>query len=90
MNMALNSGKCLPEGLMVQSVEMIEDTVVFHARSVRASNRCPQCTRPSQRRHGRYQRTLLDLPAHGRKVRIDLTVRRYRCVTEGCRVRTFS
>lgn len=32
----------------------------------------------------------MDLPAHGRRVRIDLTVRRFRCDGQGCSGRTFS
>lgn len=47
MNILLFSGECLSEGLTLQSVEVVEDTVIFHAHSVRASNRCPHCGRPS-------------------------------------------
>lgn len=90
MILTMSSGKCLSEGLMVQRVEGVGDTAIFHAHVARTSNRCPQCARPSRQRHGQYRLTLLDLPAHGKKVRLDLTVRRYRCATEGCRVQTFS
>lgn len=40
--------------------------------------------------HSRYQRWLGDLPAHGRKVRIRLTVRRFRCATPGCGTEIFA
>ena len=45
---------------------------------------CPDCGEPSSRMHIRYARSLSDLPAHGRLVRIALTVRRFRCGNERC------
>ena len=38
----------------------------------------------SRRVHSRYARSLSDLPAHGRRVRIALTVRRFRCGNDVC------
>jgi len=45
---------------------------------------CPDCGELSSRIHSRYARSLSDLPAHGRRVRIALTVRRFRCGNERC------
>lgn len=48
------------------------------------------CERPSARVHSRYERYLDDLPAHGRRVRIRLQVRRFRCHGEGCSRKIFA
>jgi len=40
--------------------------------------------------HSRYERHLDDLPAHGRRVRIRLQVRRYRCRDENCSRKIFA
>lgn len=50
----------------------------------------PSCATPSRRVHGRYERTLLDLPAAGREVLVRLRVRRFRCATPVCPVKTFT
>lgn len=42
------------------------------------------CGRLSTQVQSRYERCLNDLPAHGRRVRIQLQVRRFRCRDEGC------
>src|SRR5262249_8840574 len=54
-----------------------------------ASAPCPACGHRSERVHGQYVRTLRDLPAWGRPVRVRLRVRRFVCRTEGCARRTF-
>ena len=60
------------------------------ARSGSIAAACPQCGRPSRQVHSRYRRRLADLPAHGREVRILLTVRRFRCRTKHCRAEIFA
>lgn len=48
------------------------------------------CGAVSSRVHGRYRRTLQDVPAGGRQVLIALTVRRLVCRNPSCAVRTFA
>ncbi|MCC7049384.1 MAG: transposase family protein [Alphaproteobacteria bacterium] len=43
-----------------------------------------------QRVHSWYRRGVADLPAHGRCVRINLEVRRFRCGNSGCRGKIFA
>ena len=50
---------------------------------------CPECGAVSGRIHSRYRRRLVDLPAHGRIVEINVETRRFRCVGIGCRRRIF-
>jgi transposase len=74
----------LPDGLVVEKVEHTGDTLVAVARSPSRTSSCPVCGRTSTQVHSRYERCLSDLPAHGRWVRIQLQVRRFRCRHEGC------
>ncbi len=74
----------LPPGLIVEQVQMGDGTVAAAARSGEARSRCPDCGIPSGRVHSRYVRSVSDLPAHGKLVRIALTVRRFRCGTGSC------
>ncbi|MCX5394924.1 ISL3 family transposase [Streptomyces sp. NBC_00094] len=46
--------------------------------------RCPACMMPSWRVHGRYLRRLADAPVGGAPVAIELTVRRFKCLTARC------
>jgi transposase len=45
---------------------------------------CPGCKTPSRRIHGRYLRTLADLPCQGRRVILRPHVRRFRCTNAAC------
>ncbi len=45
---------------------------------------CPDCQQWSPSIHSRYVRYLSDLPWGGVAVRIELQVRRFRCITPGC------
>jgi transposase len=77
-------------GCRVLSIEVgHEASVVMHVRGCRCPGRCPDCGTPSAARHGSYQRHPADLPSLGRAVRLDLTVRRLRCLNLLCPRRTF-
>lgn len=67
-----------------------EAGVVMRVRGRRCAGRCPPgCGTPSASSHGSYQRHPADLPSLGRAVRLDLTVRRLRCLNPSCPRRTF-
>ncbi len=65
-----------------------EASVVMHVRGCRCAGRCPVCGTLSTARHGSYQRHPADLPSLGCAVRLDLTVRRLRCLNPSCPRRT--
>lgn len=44
----------------------------------------------SARTHGGYGRTLADLPIAGRRMRLDVDVRRFRCMNADCAAVTFA
>ena len=77
-------------GLVVESVALENDAVRVFARSASASGICPLCAQWSDRVHSRYARRLADLPAHGRRVEMVVTARRFRCANVACRRRIFS
>jgi hypothetical protein len=74
----------LPPGLIIEHVRIDVDGVAAVARSQEVGSACPGCGKLSRRTHSRYARSHSDLPAHGRRVWITLTVRRFRCGNEGC------
>ena len=51
---------------------------------------CPGCGAPSEHIHGRYTRTVADLPWQGRRVVLRLAVRRFQCRNAACPKRTFT
>ena len=51
---------------------------------------CPVCTRPAQRVHSRYQRTLADLPWAEFSVILQLRVRKFFCLNGDCKRRIFT
>ncbi len=83
-------GSFLPYGLKAERLEMNAREVLVIATPRQAKADCPGCGKDSRRIHSRYQRTLIDLPAHGRQVRIVLTARRFRCTTPECQTSIFT
>jgi transposase len=64
--------------------------VTFRVRAKASDAACPGCRRRSSRVHARYQRQLADLPLGGRRVRIIVHVRRFKCASPRCAQSTFS
>jgi transposase len=77
-------------GLRVGQVADDGDGVWLAASSRAVSACCPVCGSPSSRVHACYTRTIADLPAGGRPVRVVLSVRRFRCLEQACRRTTFA
>ncbi len=75
--------------LISRQVGLVDDTIVVHAEGAAEGVACPTCDQVSRRVHGRYQRRLVDLPWHGRPVRLVVTVRSFRCENPQCRRATF-
>jgi transposase len=77
-------------GLRIEQVAGDGDGVRLLASSRAVSACCPRCQLPSSRVHAGYTRTIADLPAAGRPVRVVLAVRRFRCLEPGCPQATFA
>jgi transposase len=74
----------LPDGIVIDRVEVSSGLVTVHARSADLIACCPLCAMPSGRVHGRYIRHVADLPLMGRIVSLSLQIRRFRCSQSGC------
>jgi transposase len=84
--------KVLPHlsNVVIDLVDHSAAVLVLRARSRARRGRCPQCSTPSARVHGRYLRRLADAAIGGCAVVIELLVRRFKCVSEACPAVTFA
>jgi transposase len=73
-----------PAGLVIDTVTLEADQLLVIAHPSAADAACTACGVRSSQIHSRYQRRLLDLPSHGRPVRLHVQVRRFRCGNAGC------
>ncbi len=80
----------IPPGLTVDSVDGSEDALVVTARSNAVTAGCPLCGAASDRVQSHYVRRPSDLPCAGRRVRLRLLVRRFRCGVPGCQRQVFA
>ena len=89
MSRSLHAGVVIPRGLVIDHVEVGVALTIF-VRPVAASARCPGCDRSSSRIHSHYTRPLSDLPDAGRRVALNVRVRRFRCIGSDCRTKIFA
>ncbi len=80
----------IPSGLAVDSVDDRENALVVTARSSAGMAACPLCGTASGRVQSHYVRRPSDLPCAGRRVRLRLLVRRFRCGVPGCQRQVFA
>lgn len=77
-------------GLKLENAAMDAEAVSFTLASTSLPAICPVCARETARLHSHYGRTVADLPWGGRRVRLLLNVRKFRCPEEGCPRRVFT
>src|SRR5690554_1698881 len=77
-------------GLVIRRQEFSPAHITITVESAKVGAPCPSCGRVSRSRHSSYTRFLMDLPADGRTVNIQLLVRRFRCRNPACRRRVFA
>lgn len=77
-------------GLRLEDIAIDTESVSLSVASTRPSAACPTCGHESGSLHSRYQRTVADLPWGGRRVRLSLRIRRFRCADLGCPRRIFA
>jgi transposase len=76
-------------GFEIDEVRKHSDLIEIFAHSTMTEATCPTCQCHSHRIHSYYQRQPADLPVSDQRVRLVLTVRRFRCQNERCPKRTF-
>lgn len=79
MDQRFRPASLVPAGLIVDGVAIESDLVVVRVRSPVAACRCPDCGAISRRVQSRYWRRAKDLPLGGRRVELQVLVRRFRC-----------
>jgi transposase len=79
-----------PVGMTIESVHPGVHELIICVACCSPSMACPECHQPSVRIHGRYRRTVADLPCAGRNVILALTVRKFVCGTPTCPRKIFT
>ena len=78
------------EPLWIESIDAQEQGLILKMAVVEPKAVCPDCLQPAFRVHGRYWRTLSDLPWAATPVQLRLHVRRFWCETPSCERKTFT
>src|SRR5215211_7256502 len=77
-------------GLQLEDTYIDAEEVSLTLASTLLPVTCPTCGRKTSRLHSHYRRTVADLPWGGRRVRMSLLVRRFRCSAPACPRRIFA
>ncbi|WP_217212950.1 transposase family protein [Streptomyces sp. AC550_RSS872] len=77
-------------GVVLENAVAEGKLVIVLARTTASQAACPACGTLSSRVHSRYVRRFADHAVGGRRVLIELRVRRFRCRGRSCRQATFA
>src|SRR6266568_3615293 len=80
----------LPEGMVIGQVEIADSQLTVEVISTQPFARCPGCGSPSDHVHCQYQRTVNDVPCGGRRVVLQLCVRKFFCRVPTCPRKVFA
>ncbi len=83
------SHELLPKGLEPENLSIGAGCASISVGSGDATSRCPVCGCGSSRVHGRYLRTVSDLPWHGVSVTLKVHARRFFCDEASCERKIF-
>ena len=76
--------------LKYESHEIKGEEIHIRVKSKCKTVKCPYCGMKSKKVHSRYKRTYQEMPVSGKKVYIELTVRKMFCANATCGKKTFS
>src|SRR5215472_7497672 len=74
----------LPASLHLVSLHPSATSLVVSLACRHLTAACPVCRQPSERIHSHYQRTIADVPCGGRRVLLQVRVRKFVCPTSTC------
>jgi transposase len=80
----------LPEGMLVEQIQITKDSIVVEVVATSLTSRCPLCSEASESIHCHYRRVLRDVPCAGRRVQLFLTVRKFSCRNPLCPRKVFA
>ena len=65
----------LPEGMLIDQVQITENGLLITVIATHPTSRCPLCSECSSSIHSSYRRRVRDVSCGGRQVQLFLTVR---------------
>ncbi|MCA9068114.1 MAG: ISL3 family transposase [Planctomycetaceae bacterium] len=77
------------DGLELVQVVEDQDAIFLHVRTTKPTAACPVCQAPASRIRSRYLRSPADLPLVGKRLILQLTLRKFHCENENCPRRIF-
>src|SRR6266487_6495532 len=80
----------LPEGMLVEQIQITENSIVVEVVATSLASRCPLCSETSESIHCHYRRVLRDVPCARRRVQLFLTVRKFSCRNPLCQRKVFA
>jgi transposase len=80
----------LPEGMLIEQIQITENGLVIAVVSTSATSCCPLCSQRSSSIHSHYRRVMRDAPCAGRRVQLLLTVRKFYCRNPYCERKVFT
>lgn len=80
----------LPEGLSITHIQEEATTLTISVASTHPCSCCPVCAHTSSAVHSHYHRTVRDVPCGGRRVILQLAVRKFFCRNPDCSRKIFA
>jgi len=80
----------LPEGMLIDQIQIAETGLVVSVRATHPTSCCPLCSEASSSIKDHYRRSLRDVPCGGRRVQLVLTVRKFYCRNPLCERKVFT
>jgi len=77
-------------GFHIDEMVMLGQNLLVKAHTTSQITTCPNCQHPSERVHSYYTRHPLDLPLAHFPVKLQLQVRRFRCLNDQCVKKTYA
>lgn len=90
MRPCFRSSSLVPAGFVVDHLDVGADWISLVVRSAAAVTTCPDCRTPSRRIQSRYRHRAADLPLGGRRVELQVVVRRFWCDAAACGRKIFA
>ncbi len=80
----------LPEGMLIDQVQITETGLHIAVVATHPTSRCPLCSKESSSIHSSYRRSVRDVSCGGRQVQLALTVRKFFCRNALCPRKVFT
>jgi transposase len=80
----------LPEGMLVEQIQITESGLVIDVVAAHPMSCCPLCAEMSDSIKSHYRRVLRDAPCAGRQVQLVLTARKFYCRNPYCPQKVFT